>query len=233
MSIPIPIDRWNGVHKFGTNFDVDTGTTPEDVWDAGGSYSWPAAAATTTIVSGSANDDSAGTGARTVRVYGVDANYVAIDEVATMDGTNAVTLANEYFRVFRMKVLTAGSHDTNVGNLAVKHGATVLAQITADMGQTLMAIYTVPVDYDALYLVKIFATIDKRKTTAATIALQMRAEDGAWQTKVRFGLNSSGGDYQYEYPNPMRVAAKTDIRMRVLDVTTDNTEIDGGFDMIF
>lgn len=44
------------VNKFGRNSDVDTGTIPEDVWDAGGLHVPPTAARTHDLVSSSVND---------------------------------------------------------------------------------------------------------------------------------------------------------------------------------
>lgn len=235
MTIPVPINRWSGVHKFGSNLDIDTATTPEDVWDYGGAYPFPAAAAATTIVSDEAADDGApvGTGARTVRVYGVDANYTAIDEVITMNGTSAVTLANEYLRVFRMKVLTAGTDTTNKGTILVKHGATVIAQIAANEGQTLMAIYTIPADYAEMFLVKWYVTCGKAVTTIATVVMQMREYGGAWQTKEKITISNTTGDWQYTFPRPIAVDAKTDIRVRVTNVTANNTSINAGFDLVY
>ena len=226
-------DLYKNVHKFGRNVDIDTGVgLPEDIWDAGAAYAWPAAAAETTIVSSSADDDTGGTGAITVEVYGLDANYMAINETATLNGAAAVTLSKQYLRVFRAKVLTAGSGEVNAGNIQIKHGATVLAQITADYGQTLMAIYTIPADFIQAWLVKWYVTLTKKQATAATVAIQMRSFGGAWQTKEVIGISNTSGDWQYEYPQWIAVAPKTDIRIRALDVTADNTDISAGFDLL-
>ena len=225
-------DQYDHIGKFGRNTDVDTGVgLPEDIWDAGAAYAWPSAAATTTIVSSSTDDDGApvGTGAHTVQVYGLDANYLKIDETVTLNGTSAVTLSNQYLRVFRAKVLTAGSGEVNAGNIQIKHGSTVLAQITTDYGQTLMAIYTVPADYTEAWLVKWYVSLTKKQTAAATVVIQMRAYGGAWQTKEVIGVSSTSGDSQYEYPQWLAVAPKTDIRLRVIYISADNTDVSGRF----
>lgn len=223
--------RHSSVHKFGYNASIATADTPEDVWDGSLSYPWPSAAAVTTIVSDSADDDEGGTGAITVRVYGLDANYAEIDEVATLNGIGVVTLDNEYLRVFRAKVLTAGSGDVNAGNILVKQSTTVVTQITAGYGQTLMAIYTVPAGKTA-YLSHWYATLGKAQTTIAEITLDMREFDSAWQTKELISLSNSSGDFSLHYPEYRTVSAKTDIRVRVRSVSANDTNVSSGFDLL-
>ena len=203
------------VHKFGHNTDSDTG---DDVWDGSNAYPFPSAAAETTVASSSVNDTVAGTGARTIRVYGLDANFYAIDEVVTLNGTSNVTLTNEYLRVFRAKVLTAGSNETNAGNIQVKHGATVLTQITANFGQTLMAIYTIPASYHGW--------LDSWRAAAdgsgdATIAFQARENGGAWQTKDILILDINGSSaQQVHYKHNEYFPPKTDLRVRMINGTS-------------
>ena len=75
--------------QFGINGAV--GQTLETVWVGGGTYSFPTSATTTTISSSSADDTAAGTGARTVRVEGLDAAYALVSETASMNGQTGVT----------------------------------------------------------------------------------------------------------------------------------------------
>ena len=52
------------LYKFGFNSVV--GTSNETIWDGGGLYAYPAAAAVMYVSSSSTNDAAAGTGARTI-----------------------------------------------------------------------------------------------------------------------------------------------------------------------
>ncbi len=61
------------IHKFGRNPSV--GGAPETVWMQGGVYSYLTSASTVYVSSDDADDAAAGTGARTVTVLGLDANY--------------------------------------------------------------------------------------------------------------------------------------------------------------
>ena len=217
------------IRKFGENPDVDTTSLPEDLWDVGGTYTFPSAAAETTIVSDDAADDAAGTGARTVTVVGQIAGNVETTEVATMDGATPVTLTNQFLRVYRLTVTTAGSGETNAGNIQVKHGATVLAQIAASEGQTLMAIFTVPDianAFDQGVLKRWWCQISSNVDSVAVVALQIREPGGAWLTKDKASV-SRGGPFNAEIDE--LYAAGADIRIRVLDVSANNTAVFGGF----
>jgi hypothetical protein len=225
----------NKVNKFGYNLDIDTGTTPEDAWSFGGSYPFPASAASTTIESSSANDTSAGTGARTVRVFGLDASYDAIQEDVTLNGTTQVTLSNQYLRLFRAQVLTAGTTGSNEGNIQMKHGTTVIAEIPFDFnegnGQTEMAIYTVPNGYTA-HLVGWYAALQRANiATDAVVRFQVRELNGAWQTKYTGGPSDSN-DWVQILPTSVEIPHKSDIRVRVVTVGANNTAIIAGFYLI-
>lgn len=221
---------WIPLHKFGHNPDVDTGAA-EDVWDGGGLYTWPTSAAATTIVSASTDDDAEGTGAQTVFVQGLDANGALLSETATMDGTSAVTLSGEYLRVFRAYVVSAGTGETNAGNIQVKHGATVLAQITAGYGQTLMAIYTVPTDYPVAGLAQWYVTLGRAITSVGEVAMLQRSNGGAWRTVELISMSNTSSSFQYNYPVWLDLKPLTDICIRVLSVTANNTTVSAGFDI--
>ena len=51
-----------------------TSGTEADLWGGGGEYNWPGTAGAITVISGSANDDAAGTGARTITVSGLNSD---------------------------------------------------------------------------------------------------------------------------------------------------------------
>lgn len=219
------------VRKFGYNPDVDA---TEDVWDGGGTYTWPSAAATTTIVSSNTNgaDDAAeGTGARTVNVFGLDADGLEISETATMNGTNAVTLTNSYYRVYRAYVLTAGSGGTNAGDIQVKHGSTVLAQINVGNGQTLMAIYTVPANKTG-YIMGYYASVGKSNTTGAVnLRIWTRANGEGWRNRHVVGLQAAGTSaIEQEMYFPIKVEPLADIRIAATSSAND-MEVSAGFDV--
>jgi len=76
------------VHKFGYNANI--AETNETVWTQGGLYVYPASASTMYISSSSTADTSAGTGARTATVSGLDANFDEISETVSLNGQTGV-----------------------------------------------------------------------------------------------------------------------------------------------
>ena len=126
------------VFQFGINNAV--GTSFETIWTASSVYSYLAAASVLKISSGSADDASAGTGARTIRINGLDANYAEISETVILNGQTAVNTVNSYLRVSSLIVLTAGSGGVNAGILYAGTGTVtsgvpqnVFAQIEGNM----------------------------------------------------------------------------------------------------
>jgi len=140
---------WN---LWGYNSDIDIGT--ETVWAYGGTFARMTAADTLNVVSSSTNDDGspAGTGAQSVIIYGIDANYLAQTEVVTLNGTGAVTTAYSWLGVNRVAIYLAGSLGQNEGNITVTRttGGSVQAYMPANVGTTQQAIFFVQDNHTAL-----------------------------------------------------------------------------------
>lgn len=85
--------------------------TLEAVWPESADYiPLQAALSSPYCASASANDTSAGTGARTIRVSGITTSFAAFSEDVTMNGQTSVVLATANILMFNKgEVLTAGS----------------------------------------------------------------------------------------------------------------------------
>lgn len=208
------------VHKFGANFDIDQGTDPESVWSGGGVYPWASLSSAQTIycLSTDAGDTT------TLTIEGLDANYDEISETVTLTGTSAVTTSNTFLRVFRM------TYDaTNVGTITartVSASGTVVAQIDAGYAQTLMAVYTVPAGFTA-YLVALDATIDGTKTC------QMLMYHRLFGKPFRIAhVAESDGHYRYDFTAPLTVPEKTDIDIRINEVSGNDARVTANFDLV-
>ena len=196
------------------------GTSIEDVWGNGGTYVFPSSASTLTISSGSTNDTSAGTGARTVQVYGLDTNYAEINETLTMNGQSGVTSTNSYLRVTKMLVRTAGSTGGNAGNVYFGTGtitagvpATIYSMIaySASYGgdnRSLDCIYTVPAGKTA-YIFD--PTINLDSSVQTEWWLKIRPLDEVFQTETRRMAFQSQVVADGHFP--IVAAAKSDIKM--------------------
>ena len=210
------------INKFGYNSAV--GTSYETVTDLG-TNNLPTSAAVVSVVSASTADTSAGTGARTVEIQGLDADYNLKTETVTMNGQTAVTTTATFIRVFRMRVATAGTGEVNAGNITASIGGSDVARILADEGQTLMAVYTVPANKTA-YLVKFQGSLSKNQE--AQFQLRARQSDGAWNVKGLWGTFAAS--VNYDYPVPLKFEEKTDIQIRAKAGAT--SEVGAIFDLI-
>jgi hypothetical protein len=217
--------------KFGRNPDIDTGAA-EDIWEGGGLYTFDTTAQSLEIVSSDAADASAGTGARTVTVIGLDANYASKTEVVTMDGTNAVALTGTWLRVHRCSVTTAGTGEVNAGTLTIRlagAGATRLV-VGAGNGQTLMAVYTIPASMTG-YLYHYYVTGNATPTAPTMdVSLWTRSSTGVRNLKHQQAL-TSGEPLTYTFAAPFKITEKTDIWLRATSVV-NNTDVCGGFDIV-
>lgn len=199
------------INKFGYNSAV--GTSFETITDLGGNQYYPTSAGVVSVVSTDANDDDGDTGARTVKVQGLDGNYEEISETITLNGTSAVTTTASFLRVFRMRVITAGTTGTNEGNITASIGGNDIARISsANGGQTLMAVYTVPKGKTA-YLIDFHGSLSKNQEAVFMIRTKNGAESSAWQVKAMFGTFANA--VHYHYPVPIEITEKTDIEVRV------------------
>lgn len=215
-------------HKFGANPDAHT--SEGTVWDAGvdgAAYPWAAIAAgpDLELVSGDADDTAEGAGARTVQVDGLDSDFALQSEVVTTNGATAVALTKTFVRIYRMKVLTAGTSLTNEGAITLRDvsNTPTFAQIIAGKGQTLMAVYTIPAGYKA-FMDDFYASVAKGKD--ATFSLYVRPFGGAFNLRGEISLYQAYGTYHWKDPLP--IDAKSDIDLRAISENV-NTPVKGGF----
>ena len=133
---------WN---KFGYNLDVDSASI-EVIASFGGTYSYMTTADTLDVVSTSGDDTNGGTGVNSVIIWGVDENRDEVIEILTMNGTSAVTTANQYLGVNRVSIYLAGSSQGNVGTINVNEttSADFQAQMPSGEGTTEQCIFHVP-----------------------------------------------------------------------------------------
>ena len=120
---------WN---KFGFNRDVDSGSE-EVVASFGGAFNIMTTADTLDIVSSSANDTSDGTGARTVFIDGIGADFLRQTEIVTMNGVTPVTTANTWLGVNRATVLSSGSLTYNDGDIDIKDTSDIFGTLQAQL----------------------------------------------------------------------------------------------------
>ncbi len=229
------------VNKFGRNNDIDTGTTPEDIWSHGGEWVAPTAARVHTITSDDSADTSGGTGLRTINITGLNSDWEEINENVTLNGTTGVGTANAYVRIYRMYGLTAGSTGTNEGDIIATAAVdgTVTAEIPAGKGQTLMALYTVPAGKTA-YQVNGSIIVNKSGSTSSAqadfeIRIRPNADtsDPVWRVAWSGGVSLDGSSQIIIKKKPYgSLPEKTDIVMRCTYTSDSGMDVSGMFDLI-
>jgi hypothetical protein len=217
----------------GYNSDVDTAwemITPV------GNLSYPAAALQMTVSSADADDTSAGTGARTVLITGLDANYAVISETVTMNGQTAVTTTNSFLRINAMLVTTAGTSLANEGIIYIGTGtvtsgvpATIYNVIAAGFNNSTSSQYTVPAGFTGYLVVARIGLAQDAGTTLITARTRFVGTNGIALTGPVIVTNN--GISTIDFPYPIAIAEKTRIQGEAIGGAVDN-EAAGFFELV-
>lgn len=211
------------INLFGYN--PSASTTAQTVWAVGsGTYAQLTSGAALEAVSGSANDAAAGTGARTIRVQGLDASYLPFAETVTLNGTTPVALANtSAIAINSVEVLTAGSGLTNAGDIDIRtvSGSTVKTRIEANIeavGKARDFIYTTSaLVYGLLKRIQVYAT-----GSTGDIWVYLNSYNSSGVKKVlaesSFSLDNTGfasGPFAIDFGTGLNIPKQTLIELRV------------------
>lgn len=224
------INGIRSINRFGRNQDVDIGT--EDVWGSGGVWTPPTTAGVVNIVSSSAADTVAGTGARTLRIMGLNGSYAEVSETITLNGTTPVPTLNQYFIIHNISVMTAGTGNTNAGTItstSTGGGTPTMPSITIGKAETQFCFYQVPAGFTA-YLENYQGGING----GALCDLELFAKPfgGVYNLKGTMLLNLTGNSYsQRDYKTPIPFTEKTIIKLSAT-ASANNTDVVGSFDLI-
>lgn len=200
-------------HKFGRNLTV--GTTQEAITTSG-VYRTPQTLTSLEIVSSSDND-GAGTdaGATKVTVQGIGPDWEEIIEEVSLNGLTPVTLANQFYRVYRMHVTetniyateTQGSH---LGNITLREEG--VGQVWADVdnvaifarGQSQISCYTVPKGTIA-YIRNVYIYVDANKESNVVMFQRSNANEIAppYSGALKVHIEYDGVIGQGEYVSPI------------------------------
>lgn len=214
------------VTVFGYNGDVDQ--TEVTIWPYTGLTQHPATAIQMKVSSSNAADTSAGTGARTVLIEGLDADYNEISEVVTLSGQTAVTTTNSYLRINYAAVATAGSGQSAAGDIYIGTGtvtagvpATVYDLIKFNYNDTVTGHYTVPAGYTAYLMQGMFSAGQASGSTSVQGRLMTVGIDGIRRTAAITTINNGTADYAFEFP--IAIPEKTDIEATAIGSANNNS----------
>lgn len=210
---------------FGYNADVDTSL--ETVWPHGDLLPFPAVALQLSVSSDNAADTAAGTGARTVYLEGLDADYKTISEIVILNGQTAVTTTKSYLHINNCYVLTAGSGNSAAGTIYFGTGvvtagvpATVYDVIQFDYNARVTGSYTVPAGYTAYISQGLFSSGQTSGSGPVTGRLMTRGPNNIRLTAAVTTVNNGAADYSFEYP--IVVPEKTTVEAQAVGAGTNN-----------
>ncbi len=138
--------------EYDTNFtssyqNVNSIATDADLWQGTGNLTWLTAASTLSIVSDSANDTALGTGARSIGIVGLDADWNVQTEIIQTNGLTPVVTTKTYMRINRQFVLTSGTYGgANIGviNTTATTGGSQQAIIPIQAGRLAKSHFSIP-----------------------------------------------------------------------------------------
>lgn len=211
---------------FGYNADVDT--SEESIWPDGGTVPHPTVASVLEISSTSANDTSAGTGARTVYIGGLDGDYSVVSEIVTLNGQTAVNTTNSYLYVNEFYVVTVGSAGHNEGAINAGTGvvtagvpAVLYDLIGATYNNRTTAHYCVPAGYTGYMTSGIITSGQASGSTSVTAFLKQHGPDGLLRVGAVSTLNN--GSVQYDFAMPYPIPEKNCIGATALGSANNNS----------
>lgn len=201
------------------------GTSYETLWEEGGVHEFPASASIMTVSSDDANDTSAGTGARTVLIMGLDSDYNEITETVTLNGTTGVNTTLEWFRINDMRVMTAGTGKTNAGSIFIGTGsitagkpANVYGEIYTGDGVAHEGFYTVPAG-KTLHILEIELGVQSGKD--AQVRFVTITSTGVEAVEVEVEINNT---FSLDTLGMIAFPEKTDIDVRA-KVSSGSTDM--------
>ena len=209
--------------------DNNVGTTLKDVWAESANIVYMTSAAQLDLVSTDATDNAAGVGARSIRIYGLDADYNEIMEDISLhatDWTIAVQTVNSYLRVYRMQVLTAGSTGGAVWNITLKDWSNTQAIIVDGDNQTLISHYTVPAGKTA-YLIYWDLSVWSWKSATGKFFIRPFGEI----FRVAQVIDIFETNYIRNFTVPIKITEKSDLVLRAIS-SSAGTALSMNYDII-
>lgn len=229
--------------KFGRNPDIDTGSTPEDIWTYGGLYTYNDTPSIQYISSDTLTDLG-----MEITVQGLDADYNLQTLTVVLNGQNQTQIGTgeTFVRVFR--AFNSGAipftgniliyDDTNggvVGGIPTDT-TSIKAEIKADDQQTYMAIYTIPAGKTGYFLGGAISLITNASASkSATVDLRLRRFGGVFRSSELVDISSTGtSNFSQDLHalGPLKIPEKTDVLAQVRDVGANDTGVAAYFSIL-
>ena len=211
------IEGHHSLFKFGARTIVTAGA-PSTIWEGPTNlYAYLASGQSLAVSSSSAADTaSAGTGARSVTLHGLDASFNPYSETVDLNGTGVVYTTGLFRRQFRTYVNEVGATQVNMGAISVKDNSdtNTVSIITAQEGQTLMAVWTVPSGH-TFYATDFSVSTSSNKGAEVSVYVKANTETyNPW--RIAFRQYAFQGSQAFNFNSPIAISEMYDIEVRVL-----------------
>lgn len=203
-------------------------TSENDLWSKAGIYTFPTVSTSMAVVSSSADDTLAGTGAQIVTIYYLDDTWTSKTSTVALSGLaySTATPTNIY-RINGFRVTSAGTGCKAAGNISLVDLTTkaiTYGYITAGFTRARNSVYTVPAN-KTLYIVAgaVSYGYATNQTHYARISIKVTENEGvrtpcifypAWETVVS---NSSASTPEVI---PFKVSEKVDLKVSGISTFT-------------
>lgn len=194
------------------------------------------------IVSTNIGDDVSGVGLRRVKVWGLGASGVLLEEIVELDGTTPVSTANQY-HFLTFQVYEVGASSTNQGTVTLQTvgGATAIEKINAFTGRCFSSVDFVPAGSKG-YINSFFGGFQVTSlpltgvhTAGITIfGTTIQASTNRRNRSIstpKIIHNQSDINFDLKYSDPIEVPGFTAVCVLAGEVSTDNLNISGGYGM--
>jgi len=244
FSIAKGVSGYSYINKFGRV--VGASTSMIDVTDLAtpAVYAWLTTASKLEAISSSANDTADGSGARTIIVEGLDANFEEISETITMAGLSASTATtNSFIRVHRAYIATSGSYATtstgsHAGNITIRLASAGATQIylrasASQVGQSFVSRYTIPANKTG-YLMHAFCSVDSNKSGTFWLWRRLSADVTSAPFGAKRAIDIFDGikqPFERTWTTPIKLEEKTDIWFSLISAGAD-TNASAAFDIL-
>lgn len=155
-------------------FDDNVTTTKKDIGNTGVFHTWLQSADSVQAISTNVNDTSGGSGARVITVFGLDDDFLEVQEDITMNGTTLTSSTTQTFRrindivVKETGTYASSNSGSNAGDitLSTTTGSFELAHILDGIGtgRDGFARYTIPAGKTG-FIKRISLSVDGKKST--------------------------------------------------------------------
>ena len=214
------------IHKFGAVPIMSINTTGT-IWDISDTlYPWStvdAGASTLTVDCASASDVG-----EQVVVIGLDGDWNVAQETVSLSSQTGNATTTAFRRVYRAYFID-GAAAINVGNIDIKYSTTVIARISANKGQTQMAVYTTPANTTG-YVVQLVGTIQSGGDATIDMFVRYFGEDN-FRSQHTFEVAGVGGQYMMPFAVPLNIPPKSDIDCRAR-VRSNNSRVTAVFEVV-